>query len=411
MELIPSEDYTKHTVQKEELHDEDDLIELGAINQPFTDAVAKEFRRYITKDATKGSRPFTSLKAWFVKAMPHFTHKCQNFDVLCQWIVCSSIYVVDFDPPAYEHGQQHVKIPELIQEIIIPAIMTKPKGKHRAEITDDHQYDPDVNQHNEQQPGQSHANSTTSSAQQMSSLAGISAITDMFSAIHTQLQCSAEINKEMLSTLKLLKEDKGQPSTSSSTHTRTKLERLLQDPAADNEEEPTQASINAEVLKVLQTMSKTDKPLHHIHPPHILKRTLELHKGGEDGSWAQRAACRSAKALLHMYELGHPMGPTDPHGPIAQELTSSINDSLASDAFPSTFQQQKKEKTQLLKAAWGGDLDTKEAYSSWRGRGRGRGGWRGGRWQDRGGRGRGGRGRDNWGGRGGGEPYKDPKQG
>ena len=330
--------------------------------------------------------------------------------------MCSSIYVVDFDPPAYEHGQQHVKIPELIQDIIIPAIMEKPKGKQRAVITDEQQYDSDGNQPNEQLPGQSHANSTPSSAQQLSSMAGISAITDMFSAIHTQLQCSAEINKEMLSTLKLLKEDKGQPSRSSSTHSKTKLERLLgQDNVGDsssaNDVDPSQESINAEILKVLQKMNKTEKPLHHIHPPHILKRTLELHKGGEDGSWAQRAACRSAKALLHMYELGHPMGPIDPHGPIAQELTSSINDSLASDAFPSTFQQQKKEKTQLLKAAWGGDLDTKEAYSSWRGRGRGRGGWRGGRWQDRGGRGRGGRGRDNWGGRGGGEPYKDPKQG
>ena len=124
-------------VELSSLKSEMDFVELGLLDQPFSDNVAVEFRSWITRQ--KVPKPFTKLHAWFVQAVPQFTHKCQNFDTLCQWIVYTSLFVSDFEPPAFKYtaagDEEHsFVLPGIIKDIIIPGMK---KNEQAQKIVND----------------------------------------------------------------------------------------------------------------------------------------------------------------------------------------------------------------------------------------------------------------------------------
>ena len=70
-------------------------------------------------------------------------------------------------------------------------------------------------------------------------------------------------------------------------------------------------------------MHKGDKPTHKVHPKSLLLRILELHKG-RTAPWPKGLPAEQLKHFV-VAQCCCPM-PNEPHGPMAADLTASIND-------------------------------------------------------------------------------------
>ena len=106
-------------------------------------------------------------------------------------------------------------------------------------------------------------------------------------------------------------------------------------------------------------------------PKHHLQDIIKTHDFPQ-ADFKQKAATTAAKALLSCYEKGLPMGPDEEFHDMAHELSLSIQESLAADAFPNADKPILKQRKALLwKHYWLKSWATKftkkelsEAYSS-----------------------------------------------